>query len=61
MLTPNTSYNSQSIELERERLRYMRCNTIIDSFLVFGMIIITLGMGLYFIIILSQGKSITIS
>lgn len=61
MLSPNTSYNLQSIELERERLRYVRCNIIIDLFLIISMIIITLGIGLYFIIITSQGKSITIS
>lgn len=61
MLSTNTSYNLQSIDLERERLRYVRCNTIIDLILVISMIIIILGMGLYFIIIISQGKSITIS
>jgi len=61
MLSPNTLYREQSIQLERERLRYMRCNTIIDILLLISMIIMVIGVGIYFVFIIVQGKSITIS
>ena len=57
----NTSYREQTLELERERLRYMRCNTILDIFLVISIFAVAIGIGVYIILIVMKNKSITIS
>jgi hypothetical protein len=56
-----TSYREQTIELERQRLQYMRCNTMVDTFLVCCIVIITLGIVAYFIFITMKGKTVSIS
>ena len=59
MITTNNNLSSRDIELER--LRYLRYNTIIDIILISILIIGCIGIIVYFIIIAERGKTIQIS
>jgi|688.fasta_scaffold638585_2 hypothetical protein len=61
MLAPHISYRERTLELEEERLEIMRRSTYIDFGLVFCIVIIAIGMCVYFIFITMQNKTITIS
>lgn len=62
MLSQNIiSYRERTLELERERINYMRCNIMIDIILVIGVIIIIILIILYVIFVVINGKTITIS
>ena len=58
MISPNISYREQQLELERERLRYMRCNTITDILLISSIFIITIGLACYILYIISNDKEV---
>lgn len=59
MITTNNNLSSRDIELER--LRYLRYNTIIDIILISILIIGCICIMVYFIIIVETGKTIQIS
>lgn len=59
MITTNNNLSSRDIELER--LRYLRYNTIIDIILISILIIGCISVIVYFIIIVETGKTIQIS
>lgn len=51
----------QPSDLEIERNRYIRCNTMIDVALISCLIGFSLIIIVYFIVLVERGKSITIS
>ena len=61
MLSPHVSYRERTLELEEQRLEIMRRSTYIDLGLVFCIVIIALGISVYFIFITMKNKTITIS
>lgn len=54
MLSPNSLYRQQSLELERERIRYIQCNIIVETFLIVTIIAITTGIVIYVILFVSN-------
>ena len=59
MIPPYISYREQQLELERERLRYMRCNTITDILLIGSIFIVIIGLTFYILVIMiSNNKEV---
>ena len=58
MIPPYISYREQQLELERERLRYMRCNTITDILLITSIFIVIIGLSCYILYMISNNKEV---
>ena len=59
MIPPYISYREQQLELERERLRYIRCNTITDILLIGSIFIVIIGLTFYILVIMiSNNKEV---
>ena len=58
MISPNISYREQQLELERERLRYMRCNTITDIILISSIFMVIIGLAFYILYMITNNKEV---
>jgi hypothetical protein len=58
MISPNISYREQQLELERERLRYMRCNTITDIMLISSIFMVIIGLAFYILYMITNNKEV---
>ena len=61
MISPNISYREQQIALERERISYMRCNTITDIILISSIFIIVIGLSCYILFIIINNKEVILT
>ena len=58
MISPNISYREQQLELERERVRYMRCNTITDIILISSIFMVIIGLAFYILYMITNNKEV---
>ena len=58
MISQIITYREQQLELDRERLRYIRFNTILDAFILISIFFVIIGICCYIIIIMINNKKI---